>query len=78
MRALPFAIANAAGALVWAAIFTYASYIAGNTLRRMSTTITWALVGVAVAVIAVTIVFARRRMEELDVRADAAYATRSD
>jgi membrane protein DedA with SNARE-associated domain len=78
MKALPFAIANAAGALLWAGIFTYASYIAGNTLRRMSSTITWILVGVAVAVIAATLLLARHRMAELAVRADAAYADRSD
>ncbi|MGA2211085.1 MAG: DedA family protein [Acidimicrobiales bacterium] len=78
MKALPFAAANAAGALLWAGIFTYASYVAGNTLRRMSSTITWVLVGVAVAVIASTIVFARHRMEELAVRADAAYADRDE
>jgi len=42
-------------------IFTYLSYVAGNTLRRTSGTITWVLVGVALVVIGTVIVLARHR-----------------
>jgi len=73
MQLRRFALANAASAIVWAAIFSYVSYVAGNTLRRTSGTITWALIGAAVVVIALAIILARRRMEDLAARADAAY-----
>jgi membrane protein DedA with SNARE-associated domain len=80
MQLLRFSIANIAGAVVWAGIFTYLSYVAGNTLRRTSGTITWVLVGVALVVIGTVIVLARHRMDEFAARADAAYAeeARSD
>ena len=73
MQLRRFAAANAASAIVWAAIFTYASYVAGNTLRRSSGTITWALIGAALVVIASAVIVLRRRMEDIAARADAAY-----
>ena len=73
MQLRRFVLANAASAVAWAAIFSYASYVAGNTLRRTSGTITWALVGVAVVVIAIAVIVVRRRIEDLAARADAAY-----
>jgi membrane protein DedA with SNARE-associated domain len=73
MQLRRFAIANAASAIAWAAIFSYASYVAGNALRRSSGTITWALIALAVVAIALAIIVMRRRMEDLAARADAAY-----
>lgn len=73
MQLRRFVLANAASAVAWAAIFSYASYVAGNTLRRTSGTITWALVGAAVVIIAIAIIVVHRRMEDFAARADAAY-----
>jgi membrane protein DedA with SNARE-associated domain len=73
MRLRRFAVANAASAVVWAGIVTYASYVAGNTLRRTSGAITWILVGLAVVVMAVVFLLARRRAAEFAARAEAAY-----
>lgn len=78
MQLLRFSVANAAGAIVWAGIFTYFSYVAGNTLRRTSGAITWVLVGIAVVVMGAVILLARRRMDEFAARADAAYAGETD
>jgi membrane protein DedA with SNARE-associated domain len=68
-----FSLANTAGGVAWAAIFTYASYVAGNTLRRASGTIAWVIGAVAVAVVVAIVIVMRRRMEDLSARADAAY-----
>ena len=73
MRWQLFLPANAAGGIVWAGIFTLASYLAGNALQRASGTITWALAGAAVVAIAAGIVLVRRQAGRLAVRAEAAY-----
>jgi membrane protein DedA with SNARE-associated domain len=68
-----FSIANATGGILWAAIFTYVSYVAGDTLRRASGIISWAVGGVAAAIVVVTVIVVRRRIEDFAARADAAY-----
>ncbi len=73
MESVRFSVANAASAIVWAGVFTLASYEAGNALERDSGVITWTLGGVAVVVIVVIVVLVRRRLEEIGARADAAY-----
>jgi membrane protein DedA with SNARE-associated domain len=73
MRWGRFAAANAASGVIWAAVYTFLAYVAGNTLRRVSGTITWVLVGVAVVVIVLTVLYARRRMEAVAAKAEAAY-----
>jgi membrane protein DedA with SNARE-associated domain len=73
MQLRRFAVANAASALVWAAVFTYASYTAGNALRRSTGTITWVLIGAAVVVLVVAVLAVRHRMEDFAARAEAAY-----
>jgi membrane protein DedA with SNARE-associated domain len=73
MRWRLFLPANAAGGIVWAGIFTLASYLAGNALQRASGTITWALAGAAVVAIAAGIALVRRQASRLAVRAEAAY-----
>ena len=64
---------NAASAVVWAGIVTLVSYLAGNALRRTSGVITWIVIGLAIVVMAVVFLLARRRAEEIAVRAEAAY-----
>src|SRR5215469_18147285 len=68
-----FLIANAAGGIVWAAIYTLVSYLAGHALERASSTITWVLAGVAVLAIAAGFVLLRRQGRRLAERAEAAY-----
>ena len=68
-----FLPANAAGGIVWAGVYTIASYFAGDTLRRLSGTISVVLTVVGVlAVVAVGLVI-RRQMRRLAPRAEAAY-----
>jgi membrane protein DedA with SNARE-associated domain len=73
MRWRLFLPANAAGGIVWAGIYTVASYLAGNALQRASGTITWAAVGAAVVAIVAAVLLVRRQASRLAVRAEAAY-----
>jgi membrane protein DedA with SNARE-associated domain len=68
-----FLVANAAGGIVWSGIFTLAAYLAGDVLKRVSTTVAWVLGGIAVVLIGAVIWSIRRRMERLAMRAEAAY-----
>ncbi len=73
MRWRWFAVANASGGIVWAGVFTLASYLAGSALQRASGTITWLLAGAAVVAIAAGLVLVRRQTGRLAVRAEAAH-----
>jgi len=73
MRWRRFLPANASGAIVWAGIFTLASYLAGAAVQRASGTITWALGGAAAAAIIAGWFLVRRQAGRLAARAEAAY-----
>lgn len=73
MRWPRFVVANAAGGILWAAIYTSAGYYAGAALERLSLALDLALGGVALLVIAFLAVLLRRRLAELTERADKAY-----
>jgi len=73
MRWRRFLPANAAGGIVWAGIYTTASYLAGDALQRVSGILDWVLAGVAVLAIAGVIVVIRRQSARLAERAEAAY-----
>jgi membrane protein DedA with SNARE-associated domain len=73
MRWRVFLPANAAGGIIWAGIYTLASYLAGNALQRASTTINWILGGAAVIAIVAVLVVVRRQFDRLADRAEAAY-----
>jgi membrane protein DedA with SNARE-associated domain len=73
MRWRRFVVANASGGIVWAGIYTLASYLAGNALQKASGTITWVLAGAAVVAIVAVLVLVRRQTGRLAVRAEAAY-----
>ena len=73
MRWWRFLPANAAGGILWAAIYTWAAYLAGHALQQASSTITWVLGGAAVLVIAAVLVVIRRQTGRLADRAEAAY-----
>jgi membrane protein DedA with SNARE-associated domain len=73
MRWPHFFVANAAGGILWAAIYTFGAYFAGNTLRRVSGTINIALGAVAVAAIVIVFLVVRRQTKRLVAVAEAAY-----
>jgi membrane protein DedA with SNARE-associated domain len=68
-----FLPANAAGGIVWAGIYTAAAYLAGDTLRRLSGTISVVLTVAGVLAIVAGGLFIRRQMRKLGPRAEAAY-----
>jgi len=68
-----FVLANAAGGILWAGIYTLASYLAGDALLRNSGTISWILGGAAVVAIVVGLIAVRRQAARLGDRAEAAY-----
>ena len=71
MRWRRFLPANAAGGILWAAIYTAAAYLAGNALQRATGIIDWAFSVAAVIVIALVLI--RRQSSQLAVRAETAY-----
>jgi membrane protein DedA with SNARE-associated domain len=73
MRWPSFLLHNAAGGILWAAIYTFGSYAAGSTLRHVSGPINIVLGVVAVIAIVAVIVTVRRQASRLTAVAEAAY-----
>lgn len=73
MRWPRFLAANAAGGILWAAIYTAAGYLFGGVLERLSLAIDLAFGGIAALAIAVGVVLLRRRLADLTDRAEKAY-----
>jgi membrane protein DedA with SNARE-associated domain len=73
MRWRLFLPANGAGGIVWAGVYTLASYLAGAALQRASSTISWILAGAAIIAIVGAVLLLRRQAGRLAVRAEAAY-----
>jgi membrane protein DedA with SNARE-associated domain len=73
MRWRRFLPANAAGGIVWAAVYTLAAYLAGRALERASGTISVILGGLAVVAIVAVIIVIRRHTGRLTAKAEAAY-----
>jgi membrane protein DedA with SNARE-associated domain len=73
MRWRKFLPANAAGGILWAGIYTLASYLAGAALQRLSFRIDLILGGAAVIAIAAVLLLLRRETGRLAARAEAAY-----
>jgi membrane protein DedA with SNARE-associated domain len=73
MRWRRFLPANAAGGILWAAIYTFAAYLAGDALKRASGTIDLILGGAAVLAIVAVVMLIRRQTGRLAERAEAAY-----
>ncbi|HBW20606.1 MAG TPA: hypothetical protein DEH11_17175 [Actinobacteria bacterium] len=73
MRWSKFLPANAAGGILWAAVYALAAYLAANALRQVSGTITLVLAALAIVAMAVVLVQVRRQTRRLAVRAEAAY-----
>jgi membrane protein DedA with SNARE-associated domain len=73
MRWRSFLIYNAAGGMIWSAIYSFAAYYAGNTLRHSSGKID-AIVGALAAIVIIGVfLFVRRQGGKLQERAEAAY-----
>jgi membrane protein DedA with SNARE-associated domain len=73
MRWRRFLPANAAGGIVWAALWTFTAYFAGNALKRASGTIDLIFIGAAVVAIVIVILLVRRQTSRLADRAEQAY-----
>jgi membrane protein DedA with SNARE-associated domain len=73
MRWWRFLPANAAGGILWAALYTWAAYLAGDAFQRASSTITWVLGGAAVLAIVAVLLLVRRQTGRLAERAEVAY-----
>lgn len=73
MRWRKFLAYNAAGAIVWAAAYTAASYAAGNAVTKASEPVAAALGAVTVIVIVTALLVAHRQSGSLADRAEAAY-----
>ena len=73
MRWPKFLVYNMAGGIVWAGIYAFGSYYLGDALTHASGAINWALAGVAVVAVFVTIMLVRRASKRLEVLAEAAY-----
>jgi len=68
-----FLFFNASGGIVWAAAYTFAAYYAGATLKKVSTPLTIAFIAMAVVVIVIGVIVARRRYASILPKALAAF-----
>jgi membrane protein DedA with SNARE-associated domain len=68
-----FAVATAAAAIVWAAVYTTLAYEAAKTLKRLSGVVDLAVVGVAIIVVVGVVLLTRRQLKVLGDKAEAAY-----
>jgi membrane protein DedA with SNARE-associated domain len=73
MRLRAFLSANAAGAVIWSGIYTFAAYAAGNTLGKVSGTANLVILGAAVVVLVTAFFLVRRKTSQLVDAAEAAY-----
>ena len=73
MRWPKFLVYNATGGIVWAAVFSFAAYFAGNAFSKASGTINLALGAAAVVIVAAIVLIVRRKAAGLALRAEAAY-----
>lgn len=73
MRWRNFLVYNATGGVVWAAIYAFASYAVGNSLRNVSGKVNIALGAAAAVAIVTAILIVRRQAGRLGKIAEAAY-----
>ena len=69
-RFLPY---NAAGGIVWAAIYTFIPYQVGSAINRVSSTVAIVAGVVAAVIIVASVVMVRRKSSQLADAAEAAY-----
>jgi membrane protein DedA with SNARE-associated domain len=68
-----FLVANAAGGILWAAIYTWAAYLLGSAFERFSKTLNIVLLVAGVIAIAAALLLVRRQFSRYADRAEAAY-----
>jgi membrane protein DedA with SNARE-associated domain len=68
-----FLVYNAAGGLLWAALYTAGAYYLGTAVHQVSTVITIVGAAAVVAVVIAVIVYLRRHLKLLEARAEKAY-----
>jgi membrane protein DedA with SNARE-associated domain len=73
MRWRLFLPANAAGGILWAGVYTLASYLAGSAIQHASGTVAWVLGGATVVAIIAGVAVLRRQYARLAARAEEAY-----
>jgi membrane protein DedA with SNARE-associated domain len=73
MRWRWFLLANAAGGILWAAVYTFGAYLLGDTFRHLSHVLSWILGGAGVIAIVAAVILTRRQFEKLTGRAEKAY-----
>lgn len=73
MKWRAFLIYNAAGGIVWAGIYSFAAYYAGDSLRHSSTKIDIVIAVIAAIVIVGVFFLVRHQGNKLQERAEAAY-----
>lgn len=73
MRWRIFFAANASGGVLWAAIYTWAAYLAGNAFERLSKTVNLVLLIAGVAAIVVALLTVRKQFAKFADRAEELY-----
>lgn len=73
MKWRKFLVANAAGGIVWAGLYTGAAYEAGTALRHLSGTIDLVIAAVAVVAVVAIALTVRRAISRLAEKAEVAY-----
>ena len=68
-----FLLYNALGGVVWAAIYSFGFYAAGNTLKRLSGPFNYVAIGLAAVAVVVVFLVVRRQTDLLADKAEAAY-----
>jgi membrane protein DedA with SNARE-associated domain len=68
-----FLVANAAGGILWAAIYTFAAYLAGSAFERLSKVVNIALLVAGVIAIGAALFAVRRQFGKYADKAEAAY-----
>ena len=68
-----FLVANAAGGILWAAIYTFAAYAAGSAFERLSRTVNIVLLVAGVIAIAAALFIVRKQFSKYADKAEQAY-----
>jgi membrane protein DedA with SNARE-associated domain len=64
---------NTTGAVVWASVYTFGSYLAGNAIKTASREANYVLAAAAVVVIVVVLLTIRKKVKQLEARAEEAF-----
>ena len=68
-----FLVANAAGGILWAAVYTFAAYFLGRVMEHLSGVVNLIIGGVAAAAIIAALLLVRHHLGRLSAQAEAAY-----